>query len=148
MIPELGHFALILALAVVLLGQTALPLVGAWRGNTAWISLARPAALINFSLMVVAYGCLTSAFVNNDFSVLLAAEHSNSALPLVYRVTAVWGNHEGSILLWSLILSGWTVAVALFSRRLPDVVVARVIGVMGLISLGFLLFTLLTSTPF
>jgi len=148
MIPELGHFALILALAVVLLGQTALPLVGAWRGNTAWISLARPAALINFSLMVVAYGCLTSAFVNNDFSVLLAAEHSNSALPLVYRVTAVWGNHEGSILLWSLILSGWTVAVALFSRRLPDVVVARVIGVMGLISLGFLLFTLLTSNPF
>jgi cytochrome c-type biogenesis protein CcmF len=148
MIPELGHFALILALAVVVLAQVALPLAGSFRGHAGWIALARPAALLHFSLMLLAYGCLTVAFINNDFSVLLAAEHSNSALPLHYRIAAVWGNHEGSILLWALILAGWTVAVALFSRQLPDAMVARVIGVMGLISVGFLLFTLFTSNPF
>jgi cytochrome c-type biogenesis protein CcmF len=148
MIPELGHFALILALAVVLLAQSALPLAGAWRGHAPWIALARPAAVLSFALMLLAYGCLTAAFVNNDFTVLLAANHSNSALPLPYRIAAVWGNHEGSILLWATILSGWTVAVALFSRQLPDAMVARVIGVMGLVSVGFLLFTLFTSNPF
>jgi cytochrome c-type biogenesis protein CcmF len=97
---------------------------------------------------VLAYACLTQVFVNNDFSVLLAAQHSNSNLPLVYRITAVWGNHEGSILLWSLILSSWTLAVSIFSRQLDDRMVARVLGVMGIISCGFLLFTLLTSNPF
>jgi len=148
MIPELGHFALILALAVVLLAQSALPLAGAWRGHAPWIALARPAAVLNFALMLLAYGCLTAAFVHNDFTVLLAANHSNSALPLPYRIAAVWGNHEGSILLWATILSAWTVAVALFSRQLPDAMVARVIGVMGLVSAGFLLFTLFTSNPF
>ncbi len=148
MIPELGHFSLILALAVVLLAQSALPLAGAFRGRAAWVALARPAALAQFALIAIAYLCLTIAFVSNDFSVALAAQHSNSALPVHYRVAAVWGNHEGSILLWSLILSGWTVAVALFSRQLPDLVVARVIGVMGLVSAGFLLFTLFTSNPF
>ncbi|MEP7282775.1 MAG: cytochrome c biogenesis protein CcsA, partial [Rubrivivax sp.] len=148
MIPELGHFALILALAVVLLAQCALPLIGAWRGHAGWIALARPAAAANFGLTLLAYGCLTTAFVTNDFSVLLAAQHSNSALPLIYRITAVWGNHEGSILLWMLILAGWTIAVALFSRQLPAVMVARVLGIMGAISSGFLLFTLFTSNPF
>ena len=148
MIPELGHFALILCLAVVLLAQTALPLVGAWRGNPSWISLARPAALLHFALIAFAYGCLTVAFIDNDFSVLLAAQHSNSQLPLPYRIAAVWGNHEGSILMWALILAGWTVAVALRSRQLPEPMVARVLGVMGLISCGFLLFTLFTSNPF
>jgi cytochrome c-type biogenesis protein CcmF len=148
MIPELGHFALILALGVVLLAQSGLPLAGAWRGNAQWMALARPAALLHFALIALAYGCLTASFVNNDFSVLLAAENSNSALPLAYRVAAVWGNHEGSILMWALILSGWTVAVALFSRQLPDAMVARVIGIMGLISCGFMLFTLFTSNPF
>jgi cytochrome c-type biogenesis protein CcmF len=148
MIPELGHFALILALTVVLIAQCALPLAGAWQGRAAWMALARPAAVLHFALMLLAYGCLTAAFVSNDFSVLLAAQHSNSALPLIYRYTAVWGNHEGSILLWTLILSGWTVAVALFSRQLPAVMAARVLGIMGAISSGFLLFTLLTSNPF
>ena len=148
MIPELGHFALVLALAVVLLAQSVLPLVGSWRGNAGWIALARPAALLHFALLVFSYGCLTTAFLQNDFSVMLAAEHSNTALPVYYKVTAVWGNHEGSILMWAVILAGWTVAVALFSKQLPNVMVARVIGVMGLISVGFLLFTLFTSNPF
>ncbi|GAB4040580.1 MAG: heme lyase CcmF/NrfE family subunit [Rubrivivax sp.] len=148
MIPELGHFALILALAVVALAQSLLPLLGSWRGHAGWIALARPAALVHFVLLALAYGCLTTAFVQDDFSVLLAAQHSNTALPLWYKVTAVWGNHEGSILMWATVLAGWTVAVALFSRQLPDVMVARVIGVMGLISVGFLLFTLFTSNPF
>jgi cytochrome c-type biogenesis protein CcmF len=148
MIPEIGHFALVLALAVVLLAQTALPLLGSWRGHAGWIAIARPAALLHFALLAVAYACLTIAFVQDDFSVLLAAEHSNTALPLHYKITAVWGNHEGSILMWCLIAAGWTVAVALFSRQLPKVMVARVIGIMGLVSVGFLLFTLLTSNPF
>ncbi len=148
MIPELGHFALILALAVAALAQSALPLIGAWRGHAGWIALARPAAMLHFALLVLAFGCLTYAFVQSDFSVMLAAEHSNTALPTYYKVTAVWGNHEGSILMWGLILAGWTVAVALRSRQLPDVMVARIIGVMGLISVGFLLFTLFTSNPF
>jgi cytochrome c-type biogenesis protein CcmF len=147
-IPELGHFALILALLVALIAQSALPLVGSLRGHAGWIALARPAAWLQFALMVIAFGCLTAVFVQSDFSVLLAAEHSNTALPTWYKVTAVWGNHEGSILMWALILSGWTVAVASFSRQLPAVMVARVIGIMGLISVGFLLFTLFTSNPF
>jgi cytochrome c-type biogenesis protein CcmF len=147
MIPELGHFALTLALAVTLV-QALLPLAGASRNDAVWMGVARPAAAAQFLLVAVAYGCLTHAFVTNDFSVLLAANHSNSALPLVFRVTAVWGNHEGSILLWALILAGWTLAVALFSKTLDDRTVARVLGVMGLISCGFLLFTLFTSNPF
>ena len=105
MISELGHFALILALAMAL-AQSVLPLIGAKTGNAAWMSLARPSAFGQFLFVAVAYSCLTYAFINNDFSVLLAAQHSNSTLPLIYRITAVWGNHEGSILLWSLILAG------------------------------------------
>ena len=147
MIPELGHVALILALAMAI-AQSILPLIGAQRGNAAWMSLARPSARGQFVFMLISYGCLTYAFVNNDFSVLLAAEHSNSTLPLMYRYTAVWGNHEGSILLWSLILSGWTLAVAIFSKALDEPTAARVLGVMGLISCGFILFTLFTSNPF
>ncbi len=147
MIPELGHLALILALAMAL-AQSVLPLIGASTGNAAWIALARPSARGQFLFVAIAYACLTYAFVNNDFSVLLAAEHSNSRLPLMYRITAVWGNHEGSILLWALILAGWTVAVASFSKSLDDRSVARVLGIMGLVSCGFLLFTLLTSNPF
>ena len=147
MIPELGHLAMILALIMALV-QCVLPLLGAHRGHGAWIALARPAALGQFLFVLLAYSCLTYAFIANDFSVLLAVQHSNSTLPLVYRVTAVWGNHEGSILLWSLILAGWTLAVSIYSRQLDDRMVARVLGVMGLISCGFLLFTLLTSNPF
>ncbi|HMM86599.1 MAG: heme lyase CcmF/NrfE family subunit [Gammaproteobacteria bacterium] len=148
MIPELGHFALILALVVVALAQTALPLVGSWRGHAGWVALARPAAVVQFVLVAFAFGCLTWAFVVDDFSVLLAAQHSSIALPTYYKVTAVWGNHEGSVLLWVLLMSGWTVAVALFSRQLPEVMVARVLAVMGLVSVGFLLFMLVTSNPF
>ncbi len=147
MIPELGHFAMILALAMAL-AQSVLPLIGAQTGSAAWMSLARPSARGQFLFVLMAYGCLTAAFINNDFSVLLAANHSNSTLPLIYRITAVWGNHEGSILLWSLILSGWTLAVSIFSKQLDDRTVARVLGVMGLVSVGFLLFTLTTSNPF
>ena len=147
MIPELGHFSLILALMMALV-QGVLPILGAHWGHAGWIGLARPAARGQFLFVLVAYACLTQVFVNNDFSVLLAAQHSNSNLPLVYRVTAVWGNHEGSILLWSLILAGWTLAVSIFSKQLDDRMVARVLGVMGVISCGFLLFTLLTSNPF
>ena len=147
MIYELGHLALIIALSMALT-QSVLPLLGAHKGNTAWMALARPSARGQFVFVVIAYACLTHAFVTNDFSVLLAARHSNSMLPLVYKFTAVWGNHEGSILLWSLILSGWTLAVSIFSRQLDERMVARVLGVMGLISCGFLLFTLLTSNPF
>jgi cytochrome c-type biogenesis protein CcmF len=147
MIPELGHFALILALTMAL-AQSVFPLIGAANGNAAWIALARPSARGQFLFTAIAYGCLTWAFVHDDFSVLLAAENSNTLLPLAYKFTAVWGNHEGSILLWSLILSGWTLAVSLFSRQLDERTVARVLGVMGLISCGFLMFTLFTSNPF
>ena len=147
MIYELGHVALILALAMAL-AQSILPLIGAQTGNVAWMSLARPSAWGQFVFMVIAFGSLTHAFVTNDFSVALAAHHSNSNLPLAFRITAVWGNHEGSILLWTLILSLWTLAVSIFSRQLDQRTLARVLGVMGLISCGFMLFTLLTSNPF
>ena len=147
MIPEIGHVALILAFAMAVV-QAIWPLLGAQRNQPRWMALARPAAQAQFAFVLLAYGCLTASFIGNDFSVLLAASHSNSALPLVYRITAVWGNHEGSILLWALILAGWTLAVALFTPQVDTATRARVLGVMGLISCGFYLFTLLTSNPF
>jgi hypothetical protein len=147
MIPEIGHFALILALAMAL-AQSVLPLIGAANGNAAWMALARPSARAQFGFMLIAYACLTWAFMTDDFSVALAANHSNSMLPAAYKFTAVWGNHEGSILLWSLILSGWTCAVTFFSKPLDERTQARVLGVMGWSACGFMLFTLLTSNPF
>jgi cytochrome c-type biogenesis protein CcmF len=147
MIPELGTFALILALCVTL-AQGTLPLIGAHTGQQQWIALARPAAIVQALLLALAFGCLTTAFVQNDFSVLYVAQHSNTLLPLQYRVAAVWGGHEGSLLLWVLMLVLWALAVALLSRQLPDHMVARVLGVLGLVSAGFLLFILLTSNPF
>ena len=151
MIPELGHFALILALLVALV-QGTLPLAGAHGGKNGailpWIALARPAARAQFLLVAIAFGCLTWAFVANDFSVVYAVQHSNSRLPLVYRIAGVWGGHEGSLLLWMLMLSTWTVAVSFLSRHLPDAMAARVLGVLGLVAAGFLLFILLTSNPF
>ena len=147
MTPELGHFALILAFCVALV-QGILPLIGAHRQRTSWIALARPAALAQALLVVLAYVCLSIAFVNNDFTVLYVAQHSNSLLPLPYRIAAVWGGHEGSLLLWLLMLVGWTLAVAIFSKQLPDAMVARVIAVLGLVAAGFLLFILITSNPF
>ncbi|MGE5115799.1 MAG: heme lyase CcmF/NrfE family subunit [Betaproteobacteria bacterium] len=147
MTPELGHLALILAFLVALT-QGVLPIVGAQRGNAGWMALARPAAQTQFVLVVFAFGCLTSAFLANDFSVAYVAAHSNSQLPGPYRAAAVWGGHEGSLLLWLLMLNGWTLAVSQFSRQLPQAMVARVIGVLGLVGAGFLMFILLTSDPF
>ncbi len=147
MIPELGHFALILALLLAALLGT-LPLVGAQRGIAAWMALARPLAAGQFLFIAFAFGCLVYSFIANDFSVVNVATNSNSQLPLEYRIAATWGSHEGSMLLWVLMLGGWTAAVALKSRHLPDEMVARVLGVMGLVAVGFLLFMLLTSNPF
>ncbi|MBN8283797.1 heme lyase CcmF/NrfE family subunit [Zoogloea sp.] len=147
MIPEIGSFALVLALLVALV-QGSLPLIGAQRGIPAWIALARPASSMLFLLIAVAFGCLTASFINNDFSVVYVAQHSNSRLPLEYRISGVWGGHEGSLLLWVLMLSLWSLAVAAFSRSLPDDMVARVQGVLGLVAAGFILFILLTSSPF
>jgi len=146
MIPELGHFALILALAVAL-ALGVLPLWGAARGDAALLGIARPAARLQFALVAGAFACLAWAFAENDFSVTYVAQHSNSHLPLIYRLTAVWGSHEGSLLLWGLMLTGWTAAVS-FSRRLPEVFAARVLGVLGLVNAGFLTFLLFTSNPF
>ena len=147
MIPELGHFALILALLLALV-QGVLPLIGAARNQSHFMAVARPAAQGQFVFVAFAFGCLAYSFMVNDFSVKNVAINSNSQLPAAYRFAATWGSHEGSILLWTLILCVWTVAVTLFSRHLPRVMLARVLGVMGLISVGFLLFTLLTSNPF
>jgi cytochrome c-type biogenesis protein CcmF len=147
MIPELGNFALILALFVAL-AQATLPMLGAARHDTALMAVARPAARTLFALVAFAFGCLAWSFVTSDFSVENVALHSNSRLPSYYRFAATWGSHEGSLLLWLLMLSGWAGAVTLFSRNLPAAVVARVLSVMGLIAVGFLLFLLLTSNPF
>jgi cytochrome c-type biogenesis protein CcmF len=147
MAPELGIFALILAF-VLSLSQAFFGLAGAWRGRAVWMSVARPAVTGQFVFVVMAFACLVYAFVNDDFSVLYVARNSNSQLPLFYRVAALWGAHEGSLLLWILILSIWSVAVAVFSRQLPLSFSSRVLGVMGLISSGFMLFTLWTSNPF
>jgi cytochrome c-type biogenesis protein CcmF len=147
MIPEIGHFALILALALAVV-QAALPLAGASRGIISWMRLARPVAQGQFVYVLIAYACLTWSFYAHDYSVLYVVEHSNSGLPWYYRIAAVWGGHEGSLMLWMLMLTGWTFAVSVLSRRLPEDMVARVIGVLGLVSTGFLLFILSTSNPF
>jgi cytochrome c-type biogenesis protein CcmF len=142
MIPELGQLALCLALVVALI-QGIVPLV-----NPSQSALARSAAQAQALLVAFAFGCLTWSFVTNDFSVSYVAMHSNSALPLHYRVAGVWGGHEGSFLLWCLILCVWMVAVSLFSAHLPEEMTARVLGVMGVLGAGFLAFMLFTSNPF
>src|SRR5437870_286328 len=147
MIPELGQFALIVALCIAIV-QAVLPLAGSFRGETSWMELARPAAAGQFVFVALAFGCLAWSFTHNDFSVLNVATNSNSQLPLRYRFAATWGSHEGSLLLWTFMLTIWMVAVTLFSNHLPDEMVARVLGVMATISVGFLLFMLLTSNPF
>jgi cytochrome c-type biogenesis protein CcmF len=147
MIPELGTFALILALLLAIT-QAVLPLLGAQRGNLTWMAVARPAAFGQFTFTLIAYLCLVYAFLSNDFTVINVASNSYSNLPAFYRITATWGSHEGSLLFWSLILAVWTIAVATFSRTLPEEMVARVLGVMGLISVGFLSLLLITSSPF
>ncbi|HWQ95595.1 MAG TPA: heme lyase CcmF/NrfE family subunit [Gammaproteobacteria bacterium] len=147
MIPEIGQLALLLALAVALV-QGTLPIAGAARGRADWMALAHPAAQTQCLLVVIAFGCLAASFLQNDFSVLYVASNSNSALPLAYRFAGVWGGHEGSLLLWVLMLNLWTMAVATFSAHLPRPVIARILAVMGLVSVGFLLFMLFTSNPF
>jgi cytochrome c-type biogenesis protein CcmF len=147
MLPELGHFALIVALTIALVLGT-LPLIGAQRGDAAWMALARPAAQAQFVFVALAFGALMASFANNDFSVVNVASNSNSELPIAYRLAATWGSHEGSMLLWVLMLAGWTAAVSLRSQHLPLAMVSRVLGVMGLVSTGFLLFILFTSNPF
>ena len=146
-IPELGHLAMILALCLALV-QATLPLIGAWRGDRQWMSLAVPAAWGQFAFLLFSFLCLTWSFMADDFSVAYVASNSNSALPWYYKFSAVWGAHEGSLLLWALILGGWTFAVSVFSRQLPEVMLARVLAVMGMISVGFLLFLIVTSNPF
>ncbi len=147
MIPELGHFALILALMLALV-QGVIPLIGAAKNHIGLMNVARPAAQGQFVFVAFAFGCLAYAFLQNDFSVLYVASNSNSQLPAHYRFAAVWGGHEGSILLWTFILAVWTLMVTLFSRHIPQAMTARVLGVMGIISIGFLLFMLLVSNPF
>jgi cytochrome c-type biogenesis protein CcmF len=147
MIPEIGTLALILAL-LLSITQAVLPLAGAQRGNRNWMAVARPAAWGQFTFTGIAYLCLVHAFLTNDFTVINVASNSYSNLPAFYRVTATWGSHEGSLLFWSLILAVWTIAVATFSRTLPEDMVARVLGVLGLISVGFLSLLLITSSPF
>ncbi|WP_298829991.1 heme lyase CcmF/NrfE family subunit [uncultured Piscinibacter sp.] len=147
MIPELGHFALWLALGVALI-LGVVPLVGAQKGRGDWMALARPLTVAQFVLIGMAFACLTASFVQHDFSVIYVASNSNSELPLAYRIAAVWGGHEGSLLLWVMMLCVWQLAVARFSAHLPQPVLARILAVMGLVSVGFLLFMLLTSNPF
>ena len=147
MIPEIGHFALILALCVAVV-QGSLPIYGAAVGNAALMSVAKPAARGQFILVLLAFCCLGYAFAVKDFSVLYVASTSNSHLPLHYRLAAIWGAHEGSLLLWTFILTIWMVAVTFFSSHLPEAMRARILGVMGLVSLGFLLFMLTVSNPF
>ncbi len=147
MLPEIGNFILILAMTIAL-AQGIIPLVGAARGIPGWVAFARPAAWVQFLLLVISFGILTHAFVVNDFSVAYVANNSNSALPLMYRISAVWGGHEGSLLLWVMLMGGWSAAVGLFSKRLPPEMVARVLAVMGLVGVGFTSFVVFTSNPF
>ncbi len=147
MIPELGLLALVLALAVSLL-LSAVPMWGAYKNDAALMRLARPLARVLFVLIGAAFLALMASFIRNDFSVLYVASNSNSALPLPYRIAGVWGGHEGSLLLWVMMLSFWMLCVAQFSQHLPQAVLARILAVMGMISVGFLLFMLVTSNPF
>ena len=147
MVVELGHFALILAF-VLALAQALVPLAGVVRGVRDWAAASVPLALGQFFFVFVSFACLAHAFLLDDFSVRLVATNSNTLLPPWYKFSAVWGNHEGSMLLWLLILAGWSAAVAVLGSDLPRDMRARVLSVMGMIAVGFHLFILLTSNPF
>ncbi|MDH3634297.1 MAG: heme lyase CcmF/NrfE family subunit [Gammaproteobacteria bacterium] len=147
MIPEIGQLALIIALSIAVI-QSLVPLAGAGLGVQRWVALAVPAALGQLLFVGISYACLTWAFLSHDFSVLYVAKNSNSALPLIYRISGVWGSHEGSLLLWALVLALWTGAVAVFTPNVPNAMRARVLSVLGLVSCGFLLFIIITSNPF
>ncbi|MBT6578859.1 MAG: heme lyase CcmF/NrfE family subunit, partial [Cellvibrionales bacterium] len=147
MIPEIGHFALLLCLPIAIF-LAVMPLLGATSGRPLWMRLGSLLALGQWVFLVVAFICLTYAFLSDDFSVKLVAMHSNSALPWYFKFSAVWGNHEGSLLLWVLILASWTLAVGYASQSLPLDMRARVLSVLGMISIGFLMFIIFTSNPF
>ena len=147
MIPEIGHFALLIALCIAFV-QAILPLAGASLGIQRWVGVAVPAALAQLLFLAISYVALTWAFLQSDFSVLYVAQNSNVDLPLIYRISGVWGAHEGSLLLWALVLALWTGAVAVFTPNVPRAMRARVLGVLGLVSIGFLLFIIVTSNPF
>ena len=147
MIAEIGHFSLILALAIALV-QAVLPMAGAARGNAAWMATAAPAALMQLACIATAFGCLMYSFVISDFTVANVVQNSNSLQPMIYKVSATWGNHEGSMVLWVLILAVFGAMVAAFGRNLPPSLKARVLSVQSMVGVGFLLFILLTSNPF
>ena len=147
MIAELGHFALIIALAMALL-QSIVPMIGSFKGYTSWMRLGSSLSVGQLSFVAISFVCLTAAFLNDDFSLKYVSQNSNTALPDHYKISAVWAAHEGSLLLWALILAGWTAAVALFSQALPLVLRARILSILGAISVGFALFLLYTSNPF
>ena len=147
MIAELGHFALIISLAMALL-QSVVPMIGSFKGFNSWMRLGGSLSFGQLFFVVISFVCLTTAFLNDDFSLKYVSQNSNTALPDHYKISAVWAAHEGSLLLWALILAGWTAAVAIFSRALPLVLRARILSILGAISLGFALFLLYTSNPF
>ena len=147
MLPEIGHFALVLALMVAIV-QSVFPILGAATNNAQWIAMAKPTARAQLLCLIVSFACLTASFLASDFSVLYVASNSNTLMPVIYKVSAVWGAHEGSLLLWVLILAIWAYLVSVFSKGISAVMLARVLSVMGMIGVGFLLFTLLTSNPF
>ena len=147
MIPEIGHFALILALSVAIV-QGVFPLWGSLTGKQHWVSMAKPAAYGQLFFLVISFACLLYAFIISDFSVKYVANNSNTQMPTVFRVSALWGAHEGSLLLWAMILSGWGAAVAFFSKGIPPIMLSRVLSIMGLVGVGFMLFVIVTSNPF
>lgn len=147
MVPELGHFALIIAFCLSLI-LAVVPMWGAQTGNQVLMASSRSLSVGLFTFVAIAFACLVHAFLQDDFSVVYVANQSNSLLPVQYKVSAVWGGHEGSLLLWVLILAGWTLAVALFSKDMPLDMVSRVLSVMGMVAIGFVSFVLLTSNPF
>ena len=146
MIPEFGHFALIICLCLALV-LSVVPMWGAWRGNSAAMSLAPGLAVGLLVFAAISFACLTIAFLQDDFSVTVVASNSNSLLPSMYKFSAVWGNHEGSLLLWILILCVWMAAVAVCSAQLPLPMLSRVLAVMGIVAVGFISFSLFTSNP-
>jgi len=147
LIPEIGHFALLLCLPIAIF-LASIPLLGAILGRPLWMRLGPLLALGQWLFLLLAFICLTHSFLTDDFTVKLVAMHSNSALPWYFKLSAVWGNHEGSLLLWVFILASWTLAVAYASQSLPLDMRARVLAVLGMISIGFLLFIIFTSNPF
>ncbi|MBT7375573.1 MAG: cytochrome c biogenesis protein CcsA, partial [Porticoccaceae bacterium] len=147
MSPELGHGALIVALFIAV-AQAVVPMLGSFTGHRSWMRLGHSLALGQFAFLALSFACLAQAFLQDDFSVAYVANNSNSLLPDRFKFSAVWGAHEGSLLLWALILAGWSAAVALLSRQLPLQLSARVLSIMGVIAIGFTLFLLMTSNPF